>query len=134
MKKRQTWAPWPDAEQSKLDRLRGEGLSWEAVAAQMQGRTQWACQQRYSVRHGKSREKPAEAPAPRQAPLAPVMAALQAAESKTRGRRISLASLMADADLRARIAEQGPTAGLFGDPPAGRSALDDRLGRGRSNG
>lgn len=32
----------------------------------------------------------------------------------------------ADADLRLRIARQGLTAGVFGDPPAGRSALDQR--------
>lgn len=32
----------------------------------------------------------------------------------------------ADNDLRARIAEQGLTAGWFGDPKPGRSALDQR--------
>lgn len=32
----------------------------------------------------------------------------------------------ADADIRARIARQGITAGVFGDPPPGRSALDQR--------
>jgi hypothetical protein len=30
-------------------------------------------------------------------------------------------------DLRARIAERGLTGGVFGDPPPGRSALDERL-------
>jgi len=32
----------------------------------------------------------------------------------------------ADADIRARIARQGITAGFLGDPPPGRSALDQR--------
>lgn len=32
----------------------------------------------------------------------------------------------ADNDMRARIARQGLTAGLLGDPPPGRSALDQR--------
>lgn len=32
--------------------------------------------------------------------------------------------LQVDAELRARIGEQGVTAGLLGDPPPGRSALD----------
>lgn len=32
----------------------------------------------------------------------------------------------ADADLRGRIARQGLTAGFLGDPPPGRSALDQR--------
>lgn len=31
-----------------------------------------------------------------------------------------------DAEIRSRIADQGVTAGLLGDPPAGRSALDKR--------
>ena len=35
----------------------------------------------------------------------------------------------ADADIRARIAAQGLTAGFLGDPPPGRSALDQREGR-----
>lgn len=35
----------------------------------------------------------------------------------------------ADADIRARIAAQGLTAGFFGDPAPGRSALDQRGGR-----
>lgn len=34
-----------------------------------------------------------------------------------------------DADIRGRIARQGITAGLFGDPPPGRSALDQREAR-----
>ena len=32
----------------------------------------------------------------------------------------------ADADIAARIRRQGVTAGILGDPPAGRSALDQR--------
>ncbi len=34
----------------------------------------------------------------------------------------------ADNDIRARIARQGLTAGFLGDPPPGRSALDQREG------
>ncbi len=36
-----------------------------------------------------------------------------------------------DAELRARIESQGVTAGLLGDPPAGRSALDQKRGAAR---
>lgn len=35
----------------------------------------------------------------------------------------------ASTNVNIRIAEQGITAGVFGDPPAGRSALDARGGR-----
>jgi hypothetical protein len=35
-----------------------------------------------------------------------------------------ISRLVADAELRDRIAERGLTAGILGDPPPGRSALD----------
>jgi hypothetical protein len=61
---------------------------------------------------------------PKPAPL-PV-AVHQAAATKPSGRQVSTHVLIADAELRSRIALQGLTAGLFGDPLPGRSALDQR--------
>lgn len=138
--KRQTnkWTSWSEAEDARLDELRASGLVWEVIGERMPGRTQQACRQRYSLRHGKPSVRPAAAPAPaaapRQAPLAPVLAVLQEAEARSFGRRISTATLLADAELRARIATKGLTAGLLGDPPPGRSALDERNGGGKGGG
>lgn len=64
-------------------------------------------------------------------PAAPAEAVViaQAAPGPLGSRRASTAVLMADAELRARIALQGLTAGLLGDPLPGRSALDQRKAR-----
>jgi hypothetical protein len=37
-----------------------------------------------------------------------------------------MSTLVADAELRARIETLGPTGGLLGDPLPGRSALDEK--------
>jgi hypothetical protein len=43
---------------------------------------------------------------------------------------VATSRLVLDAELRNRIAERGITGGLLGDPPPGRSALDEkRAGR-----
>jgi hypothetical protein len=53
---------------------------------------------------------------------------MQAPPSKHQPRTVSAAILVADQELRDRIRECGLTGGLLGDPPPGRSALDQKRG------
>jgi hypothetical protein len=131
---------WTPAEDDALLRLRdAEGKCWADVGASLPGRSDGAIKLRYyhalrdrnavaehARRRGRTRRRPivepvspvvslgrVEAPAPAPLPAAPF--ALPASPS---ARRVSTAILIADAELRARIALPG------------RSALDQRKGRG----
>lgn len=130
---------WTVSEIGRLIRQRGAGMSFETIAGLSDGRTAAACQTKFYLEVGRQRSSvdidleakrkraarllqaslahaaltPAIVPPPRQIPPAS-------------GASMSTAVLMLDAELRNRIAEFGITAGLLGDPPPGRSALDKK--------
>lgn len=121
------WCRWTEAERSRLFALRERRYHWDDIAREMK-RTSGSCQQQYNLRKPegtprKTRSARVDVPPPAPAPRMPV---LQAAPTPPSARRVSTHVLINDADLRARIAQQGLTAGLLGDPLPGRSALDQR--------
>ena len=151
MIKPQRMAPaWTSAEYDALLRLRdAEGLCWADVGAGLPGRTDAAIKLRYysrlrdrnavpkqTRRSGRPRRRLVEQLAPSlslgrvEVPTPAPLPSPIALPASLRPRRMSTAILIADADLRARIAVQGLTAGLLGDPMPGRSALDQRKARG----
>ena len=113
---------WTDRELARLFRLRDEGLGWPAIAEAIPGRTVAACQQAHKTRSDVKKEGVAKAPAVRAACL-PVPDPPRPPSPRV----LSTSALLVDAEIRARIETRGLTAGLLGDPPAGRSALDRRL-------
>lgn len=124
---------WTEADQARLLKLRDDdGLDWSAVAAAMPGRTLAACKVQYyerlrercgARRYSATRQLPPAPPRP--APVAaPAVTPAPVVAREARGG--SLAGLREAAELRLRIAERGLTGGVFGDPPPGRSALDER--------
>src|SRR4051812_43676296 len=142
------WTPYDDA---TLLRLRdGEGLGFQDVAKRMPGRTASACEMRYygKLKGARNQTRRASGPRPsipavswrkRGAAVAGVVAApadvaSPALPSATRPLMISadrirmpcLDGLRERAELQLRIDRQGLTAGFFGDPRPGRSALDER--------
>ncbi|BAL77051.1 hypothetical protein [Bradyrhizobium cosmicum] len=139
---------WTSADDEKLLRLRdGERLSFPEIVKQMPGRTQGACELRYymglkGVRDGTERPKgpkpflPAVSWRKRGAVKAGVVLEPPVAVASLpvpvpppvveRRRMPSLDHLRERAELQLRIDRQGLTAGFFGDPPPGRSALDQR--------
>lgn len=127
------WKRWTDPEIAKLLALRARGDNWDDIAREMR-RTPSACQVQFGKHRPAGTSKKRRAMRTKQAPLAPVIAVLQAAPGAPSARRVSTAVLLHDAELRARIALQGLTAGLLGDPLPGRSALDERKARGQGGG
>ncbi len=123
-------------------RLRdGEDLDWTTIAAAMPGRTASACEQRYygKLKGARDRAPRRTGPAPKpgapglwrrpvvvNVPLAEKPVAPLAPVVEIR-RMPSLDHLRERAELQLRIDRQGLTAGFFGDPPPGRSALDERI-------
>lgn len=154
MSPRNIWTPAEDATLLRLrDAVRAD---WDTVAAALPGRTVYAIRLRYykalqsrsAVPHqarkpGRPRRDKVVAlarsvPAPPPAPVvaAPVVPAplVAPAVPVDKRRRYITEALREAAELRARIALQGVTAGLLGDPLPGRSALDARLARLRGGG
>jgi hypothetical protein len=135
---------WTEAENLELLRRRDElHLKWDAI--DMPGRTSGACQvQYYAVLKDRNAAKKLHRSPwvrePRQvsqcisfgrvssAPPQGLPVVAGAPGPYRPARHVSTSVLIADADLRGRIATQGLTAGLFGDPPPGRSALDQKRG------
>jgi hypothetical protein len=141
------WTPYDDA---TLLRLRdGDGLGFEEIAAELPGRTPAACAIRYygKLKGAAGRTRRAKGPKPsapavswrkRGASVAGVVAvpqpaavvvvapAAKASPAVERFRMPCLDHLRENAELQLRIDRQGLTAGFFGDPPPGRSALDER--------
>lgn len=111
---------WSESEVALLIKLKAEGKPWKFIAEALPRHSRSACEQRYYSRNG--RPKPAERPAAR------TIVVQQAKDTRTASRAVPTSRLVIDAEIRARIELQGLTAGLLGDPPAGRSALDKRLG------
>jgi len=132
---------WSKGDDEKLLRLRDiDRLGWQAISEAFQGRTPAACEMRYYGKLKGARDQQRRQPGPR-----PVKAAGYKRRSRTkflpapaaplqppkppvveRRRMPSLDHLREAAELRLRIDRQGLTAGFFGDPPPGRSALDER--------
>lgn len=130
---------WDAAEEAHLLFLRDrERLGFDVIGARL-GRSGKGCMARYYSRlfaqngarhfpvgHPKARKnRPAAAPAP--APIVAQPQALPPAPAVAPERRPRLDALRDWAELCARIAERGLTGGVLGDPPPGRSALDERL-------
>lgn len=152
---------WTHAEDDELLRLRDvEHLDWDQIAPRLAGRrTVYATKLRYykalSGVNGAGRNPrrpgrprcdkviklarvalppvPAPMPVVVAAPIVPAPLVAPAVPVEARRRYITDA-LREAAELRSRIALQGLTAGLLGDPLPGRSALDERLARLRSRG
>lgn len=146
---KKTAVRWKPADDAKLLRLRDvDLLGFAEIAAALPGRTPAACEMRYYGKLKGSRDRrprptgpapvgkavgywrkpPAAVPAasndnsgrasePAPAPPAPVV---------ERKRMPFLDHLRERAELQLRIDRQGLTAAFFGDPPSGRSALDQR--------
>lgn len=119
---------WTAKEDSKLYRMAREGFDWERIAAALPGRTVSACQQRvqYTNRKAAAIKKRGEYQAKPVEPVLPPPPAVQSVAGPYGSRRVSTHVLIIDNELRSRIALQGLTAGLLGDPLPGRSALDQR--------
>lgn len=113
---------WLASEDLLLQQLKKDGNTWAEIAARLPRHTKSACEQR----HYKRNERPAVTPRP-PAPRPASVTVRQAAGREPSCRVMRTALLMVDSEMRARIEAQGLTAGWFGDPPKGRSALDDRL-------
>lgn len=128
---------WTPEQKHLLERLRLAGVPWPEVATRCghpessskttlsQIRTArrkagLAVQTGPGERRSFTRYVP-PAPAP-----APSLPSEPTAPPSCRTRHTS--TLIADAELRARIEILGPTGGLFGDPLPGRSALDQKRG------
>jgi hypothetical protein len=126
---------WLTPEIDKIEDMRDRGLSWSTISAEFPKRTQaQVCsayhnrkrkrerdtnreRQRTIERAGKVQQLAAPAPARAPAPPLPIMV----------DRRMPWLEPMRDwAELCQRIAERGLTGGYLGDPPPGRSALDER--------
>lgn len=130
---------WDAADEDHLLFLRDvDRLGFEAIAPRLD-RSMLACQARYygrlADRNG-AKHYPAWHPlarkaglpvAPTPAPPAPVAPAPAPPAPPRDSRSTNLDGLRDWADLLGRIAERGLTGGVFGDPPPGRSALDERL-------
>ncbi|MET3991656.1 hypothetical protein ABID65_003296 [Bradyrhizobium sp. S3.9.2] len=127
---------WTGAEDDHLLFLRDrEKLTFEAIAARF-GRSRGACKTRYyydlqrrnGARHYTAADRAARRgdgyPVPPE--LGEGVPALRLPSIGERIRMPSLDALREQAELRLRIAERGLTGGVFGDPPPGRSALDQR--------
>lgn len=117
-------APWTEAERQMLRDQRANGASFAQLS--VPGRTQKACVQEY-YRSLRPESRPTSAPGRRALADVPGLAAAPAVAAEL-ARPVHRPRYVhdADLDLRARIAAQGLTAGWFGDPRPGRSALDQR--------
>lgn len=120
-----TVAPnWTEAEDRLLWRLReDEGAEWPAITRQL-GRTEAACAMRLSKLRKARRGRGVATSA---------VSSIRVAPPQTATPRLVTAPLKVvravDHDILERIAERGLTAGVFGDPPMGASALDKRGAR-----
>lgn len=132
--------PWDDAEQDHLLFLRDrEKLRFSAIGPRL-GRSPEACEVRYYTKlfavnaanhYGKTRSggRPVGGGKPRPTvnrPVKPVEMKIPPPAEHGGYRAVDLDGLRERAELMLRIAERGLTGGVFGDPPPGRSALDER--------
>ncbi len=129
-----TWQHWTDELDRQLFDLRSEGVAWREIAIRI-GRSRRACENRFSLAKRKMLEAGgiilADANSKKRkakrryyrVPAIDPPAALPPPEPSPRSFRLAI--LAQDAELRNRIAIQGPN-GILGDPLPGRSALDQK--------
>ncbi|TFV34569.1 hypothetical protein E4K66_30865 [Bradyrhizobium frederickii] len=133
--------PWDDAEEDHLLFLRDrEKLRFNVIGPRL-GRSPEACEVRYYTKlfavnaanhYGKERSggRPVGGGKPRPRPAAkpakPVEMKVPPPAEHGGYRAVDLDALRERAELLLRIAERGLTGGVLGDPPPGRSALDER--------
>lgn len=134
---------WTREEDETILRLRDVSrLDWKAIAADVPGRSAAACEQRYygKLKGVRDRTPRPTGPAPKagapgywrrprviNVPLPVKPAPVAAPRFVPRGRVLSTDVLRDAARLHARIETSGDLSrGYFGDPPPGRSALDQR--------
>lgn len=126
---------WSERELARLVALRARGAKWADISAALRGRSTSACTLAFYNIGAKRRREEARAKARAEAPRAPlkvrcIMPAVKPDQAPSRALPapsagvVATSRLVADAELRDRIAERGLTAGIFGDPAPGRSALD----------
>lgn len=116
---------WTDERYALMEELRKKRRKWHEIG-QIIGVSGALCCKKYLEHKAKiriaERRKQLEALGPQKPmPVHPPALALPDQPQRYFGN--------IDADLRTRIARQGLTAGVFGDPPPGRSALDQRQAR-----
>lgn len=129
-----TKTPWLPDQLAMLEHLIRIGTSYE-VAAPLVGHSINSCRTKMSElrapirraeqRNGYVARRLSALPPPAsiaKRPLAPMLPTR--IDDAPHLRTTSTAKLVMDAELRSRIAVQGVTAGLLGDPMPGRSALD----------
>jgi hypothetical protein len=124
---------WMSPQLKLLEEMHAAGRQWPAIVTAV-GHSLSSCQQMLSRIRGAKRNAEFERArlerrASPKAPIAiapPLKPTLQQASvpDPPSARSTSTARLLMDAELRARIAVLGVTAGLLGDPMPGRSALD----------
>jgi hypothetical protein len=123
---------WTQPQCDLLEKLVEAGVGFNVISERT-GHPISSCRTKASELRSMRREAEAEkfrknlkpapaAPVPSK-PRQPIIA--QAAPSPSPSRAVKTSTLVADAEIRARIAIQGPN-GLLGDPLPGRSALDQR--------
>lgn len=131
--------PWTERDLWNLKAWREAGMTFAQISARLPGRTAVACivafysmrskLERAAIRAGvkaDDRQKPGPKPKPAAVRAYAPLPQLAAAEPPS-PTRASYSTLLADAELRARIEIRGITGGLLGDPAPGRSALDRKL-------
>jgi hypothetical protein len=117
---------WTPEQKERLERMVLAKQPWPEIAAAC-GHPKSSCQTMLSYIRRQRRLAAGLALALKPRPSGIVAPPEPVAEPTARIRRLS--TLVDDADLRARIAIQGPN-GLFGDPLPGRSALDEKRANG----
>lgn len=121
--------PWLPRQIELLERLAESGAPFRTISEQV-GHPVFGCYSKIRDLRAQRRAtagQPKKIRVPKPPKATPVAAApifLQAAPGPAPLRAASTSKLVMDAELRARISEQGITAGLLGDPRPGRSALD----------
>jgi hypothetical protein len=124
-------SPWLPHQCDLLERLLAAGCGYNKISERV-GHPILSCRTKASELRaqrrrdaGQPQPKPAKVrkvAAPKQMP--PALVFMQAQPGPDPQRAIPTSKLILDAELRARISEQGITAALLGDPRPGRSALD----------
>jgi hypothetical protein len=120
---------WTAEQLAQMQQDRAAGLAWNTAALRC-GHPESSCRQMMSRINGQRYRAASRAAAPHVAApvISPVVQRRQPApvSDPPYSRSTSTAMLVADAELRSRIAVLGITGGLLGDPEPGRSALDRR--------
>jgi hypothetical protein len=122
---------WLPSQCNLLEQLAAAGASFKVISHRV-GHPISSCYDKIRelwIQRGRGKQpKPAKVrkapPKPVPKPKPPTLVFMQAQPGPDPKRAIPTSRLILDAELRSRISEQGITAGLLGDPPSGRSALD----------